>query len=116
MMRMWLVLPIVVAGCADRHTANRMPAFGSGQTVRVYRQVGGIVQSLPANGTMFLQIEDIADFTGPNGHHERISKLVLPFRVEERNASGLKVGDRIACDLEVDWDVATPGRVLQIRR
>ena len=115
MIRAWLLIALLCTGCSDAarnvRESHRPPA-----AVHKYTQVAGVVQSLPSNGTMFLEVIAIPDFVGPGGQKDSIAKLVLPFRVDEQVGSNLKVGDRILCDLEIDWDLATPGKLIAIRR
>jgi hypothetical protein len=82
-----------------------------------YQRASGIVRSVPAPGEalMFIEVDDITGFKGPGGQSESISKMTLPFRVAGNNVTHVHVGDRIVFDVEVDWDAATPGRILDLR-
>ena len=106
----------VTAGCGDGAGTNaRTPVSAPG--VSSYSKVTGTVQSAPADSggpTMFVEVDDIPGFVGPNGAATPMVAMTLPFRIDSGLASGLSVGTHIVFDLEIDWDAATPGRIVRI--
>src|SRR5262245_59137612 len=94
-----LVLILMFAGFATACSSSgsgSAPQSESGQAVHQYKHVSGVVQGLPAgqtNATLFIQINEIPDFVGPDGRTQQVSRMTLPFHVEPSAASGLKVGD-----------------------
>jgi hypothetical protein len=113
-----LLSSCLLAACSVTSGKNAPRNSESGHAITIYRDVAGVVQgfgSQPGDTTLFIQLDDIPSFVGPSGRPERISKMTLPFRVNSNALAGLKVGDRITFDAEVDWDAATPGTARNIR-
>jgi hypothetical protein len=108
----------LLAACSVAPGNNAPRNSESSHAIALYHDVAGVVQgvgSQPGDTTLFIQLDDIPAFVGPSGRPERVSKMTLPFRVDNNGATGLNVGDRIIFDAAVDWDTAIPGTVRNIR-
>lgn len=117
--RAWALVSALCAitACSSSSGPRASRAPESNRAVYNYRQASGTVRSVPAASEtlMFIQVDDIPGFKGPGGQSESISKMTLPFRIARNNATPVHAGDRIVFDVEVDWDAATPGRILDLR-
>ena len=113
-----LLSSCLLAACSVTPGKNAHRNSESSHAIAIYRDVAGVVQGIrsqPGDTTLFIQLDDIPAFIGPSGRPEPISKMTLPFRVDSNESAGLKVGDRITFDAQVDWDAATPGTARNIR-
>ena len=106
----------LLAACSGESQPAAEEAISTSPPPVVY-EVRGVIADLPPEGQpldwMAIQHEAVPDFVGIDGEVEPMHTMTMRFPVGEGvDLSSSAVGDKIAFELEVDWEAGEPARVL----
>ena len=111
----WLLGPLLLTAIA---CGGRPAPESPGDELTTY-SVRGLVRTAPTPERALILVyhEAIPEFADANGNVVGMDSMTMPFDLAEGvKTQGIKAGDKIRFDLEVDWSLRVPGRVTAVEQ